>query len=810
MRSYGAWRQWVQTSLLVAVCGLMLAGGFISPAHACFGDKIASVHFHSSPPDFGIPPRRAMLSWRGEHDDRPSDVGDGGAKQGLELVPPDDEEAAKRQIRVALRIAALEALGESGKWRQARQALEQLAMQSGWTGILRDRVQILRQIEAMPTVPPALLSAYRRYRQGLDADAQEKRDVAQEAFEQVFKDPAAGFLRAHACYQLASLAWEWLDFPRAVGLYEALLREFPHSVKREDGLMMLARCAILPATPEGRNVAAGRSALDRLAKEFPHSRFRAAALGLRGRLHYLNGEVSAAFWCFRTVGDSRSVETMIREGVGESGRKYRVWLFTAYLRQLAQAHTYTDYSHAVAAIDRARYALTPQDLKRFSALIRRDPALPDPYFYYRLYLTALKPSDLKSLAQLADEIVAAHPTTRLSEPVRVRLAEVYYRRRQYDKALRWAADQKIVGKPYDRALYVRGSTLQRLGRIREALAAFRLLLARCPFSPLRHGAREETAILCETLGDRVGALEQYFALDYTADIAYLLDSRMSITEVEACARRFRRGRHTIRSGGGYYRRGGEIRVRYTERELLAYTLGVLSLRAEHWDAAEHWFKQLKSKRLHRFSLGRAQWATRSSPDPLTTTRELRRLSAAVHAATTENARATALYKVATYYYTHGTLLLYNPLLWQDERAWDYSYCLNPQRISAAESSATRAYMYRHEVYARSLAICLQIAQRYPHAAVAPQALYRAACSARFLANFNGWWRAENNAHNHWRDAARLMHACAVRYPRHPLAKEAAKYSKVFEQERKDAWDETRHTYASRTQPTKLDNLYATE
>jgi outer membrane protein assembly factor BamD (BamD/ComL family) len=805
MIRYRAWIKGIRTELLAAFLGLLLTGGCVSPVRACISDKIDSVHFHSALPDFGIPPRRAILSWRGEHDDRPSDVGAAGQKPGVELESRDEEDGPERRQRSAQRLTAIEALEDRGTWREARLQLEQAGAQNGWTGILRDRVQLLRRIERMPTVPPALLAAYRRYRQGLDADEMEQRDAAQDAFEQVYRDPAADFLRAHACYQLASLAWEWLDFPRAVRLYQGLLHEFPQSARREDALIMLARCALLPATETGRDLGAGRAALDQLAREFPKSRFRAAALGLRGRLHYINAEYSAAFWCYRAIGDSRSVETMLKEGTGVSGRGYRVWLFTAYLRRLTQVHTYTDYAQTISAIDRTRYALAPQDLKRFAALLRQDPELPDPYLYYRLYHTDLKPSDLKSLAQLADAIVAAHPATRLSAVVQVRLAEVYYRQRQYDKALHWATDQTGAERPYDRALYVRGATLQKLGRSKEALAAFRTLLARCPLSPLRHGAWEETAILCEALGDRIGALEQYFALDYTADIAYLLDSRMSISEVEACLRRFRRGRHTAARSyyySSYSQNGGTLH--YSERELLTYTLGVLELRADHWDAAERWFKQLKSKRLRRFSQGRTQWATRSSPDPLTAARDLRRLSAAVKTAPDDNARASALYKVATYYYTHGTLLLYNSLLWQNERAWDYGFILAPNRKDVGDA-ATRAYMYRHEVYARVLALCKQIAERYPNAPVAPQALYRAACSARFLANFNGWWRAENHGHNHWREATRLMHLCAVRYPHHPLAKEAAKYAQVFEQERKDSWDDNAKAYAA---PMAIKHVYA--
>ncbi len=720
----------------------------------------------------------------------------GGDKKGVELEPLEDRDREKRLLRQVQRIESIEALEDAGKWREARQEYELLAAQTGWTGILRDRVQSLRQIERMPSPSTAFLAIYRRYRQGLDADASEQRSVAQDAFEQVSHDPAAGFLRAQAAYQLASLAWEWLDFPTAIRLYQQSLRDFPQSAKREETLLMLARCALLPETAAGRNPTAGRAALDQLAKEFLHSRFHDAALGLRGRLHYLNAEYSAAFWCYRAIGDSRSVETMLNEATGIAKRPYRVWLFAAYLRHLPKVQTYDEYGQAISAIDRTRYALDADDLARFAALLRKSPDLPGPYFYYRLYHTSLKPADLTALANLADQIVAQHPVTQFSPVVRVRLAEVYYRRRQYDKALRWATTaQQGSSTPYDRALYVQGAALHRLGRSREALTAFRLLLTRCSHSPLLHGAREETAILCESLGDLTGALEQYIALDYTADIAYLLDARMSLAEVETAYKRLRTGQHKFQSYNSHGRRSGGYNLHYRERELLTYTLGIRNLREGHWDTAERWFKQMKGKRLRIFSQGRADWGTHPSPDPLTAVRELRRLDAACTSAPNDSARAAALYKVATYYYSHGTLLLYNPLLWQEERAWDFGFFLPLNSMKGPDAAATHAYMYRHEVYARSLALCLEIAERYPKAPVAPQALYRAACSARYLANFNGWWRTENHTHNHWREAARLMHLCSIRYPKHPLAKEAAKYAHVFEQERKDSWDENARTDA---------------
>ena len=218
---------------------LLLMMGGATPASACFGDLIESVHFHGAAPDFGIPPRRAMLSWRGEHDDRPSEGWGGGDKRGIELIPAQEDTQAEHLQKMAERQSRLEALEDAGKWREARQEWSHFAAQTGWTGLLRDRVECLTQIERMRPPSAGLLAAYRHYRTGLDADEREERGAAQEAFAQVFRDPSAGFLRGMASYQLASLAWEWLDFPRAISLYQQTLRDFPQSARREEALIML-------------------------------------------------------------------------------------------------------------------------------------------------------------------------------------------------------------------------------------------------------------------------------------------------------------------------------------------------------------------------------------------------------------------------------------------------------------------------------------------------------------------------------------------------------------------------------------------
>src|SRR5262249_3766597 len=153
------------------------------------------------------------------------------------------------------------------------------------TGNLQDLMEVLQRVESMPKpLSPAFALALHRYLEGMEFYDLDQLQKAQRAFEQVASDPNSDFLREHARYELASIAYEWMDYPRAVDLYRQFLKEFPNTAKKEAALIMIARCALLPETEEGRNLAAGKAALEQLQKQFPHSRFAKAAAGLQARI----------------------------------------------------------------------------------------------------------------------------------------------------------------------------------------------------------------------------------------------------------------------------------------------------------------------------------------------------------------------------------------------------------------------------------------------------------------------------------------------------------------------------------------------
>src|ERR1041385_362745 len=99
-----------------------------------------------------------------------------------------------------------------------------------------------------------------------------------------------------------------MDYPRAVDLYRKFLAEFPGTAKKESALIMIARCSLLPETEGGRSVEAGKAALAQLEKEFPHSRFREAEIGLHARLDYVEGRMDTALHTYMSTHDMASLE----------------------------------------------------------------------------------------------------------------------------------------------------------------------------------------------------------------------------------------------------------------------------------------------------------------------------------------------------------------------------------------------------------------------------------------------------------------------------------------------------------------------
>ncbi len=760
---------------------VLVLAGLRAQAHV--GDNYQSVHFHSGMVDFGSVPRRGRLI--GEHDDRHVyNWGmDEAERSGIELTQDGDAHREEVRDHARRRIAAdAEWAVQAGNWAGARRAWARMAHRLGPTGEVLDRLQVLDRVLAIRGgLDPAFARALRRHLGGLGNVEKAKLREAQTAFVAVARDPASGFLREHALYQQACLAWAWWDYRGAAQQLRQLLADYPKTVKRECALMMLARCTILPRTAESRQLDIGRQALGDLGRDYPKTRFRRSMAGLRARLAFLDGRPYAAIEQYFALDDLESVEIVRRTLPKEQQSPIRVRLLARYLLRVPRATDYDGYYFSLKAVARARERLTAAEAYRFSQLLVRRPDVASPYFYYRLYHTDNKPADLRRLVQLAEAVAARQGASRLAPGVQTRLAEVYYQRGAYGRSVEWA-DRALRGGRTDRALYVRGASFQKLGKYAPALADFTALLRSYSNSPLRRGAREMAAIVCELMGDLSGALDQYFELRYAGDIAFLLDIRMSIPQIEAMLRSHRGLDRHYDQARWPYDQWTPMPARVTRRILVRYSLGFRYLRENRFDEAERLLRGAPREfYAHLQDYGLGQPLT-TEADTLVAVRKLRSLRRAIDQARGDEAKAAALYRYASYIYKGSDLLFYNAALWQGWRAGSFAFCWNKHHATHQDDLAARDHHYRHEIYARAEDACLEIARHYPNTRVAPQALYRAACCERKLSNFNYWWRRDCKRVNHGKLAARYMRRMAARYPRSPLAHAARKYAVVFANE----------------------------
>lgn len=738
-----------------AILPLFLLCG--SSAEATWEDHLASVHFNSAQPDFGLPPRRA--STRAEEADiRPTGMGTdnygGGSTDNWELSPDRDEQwHINRRVQRDKALALARTAITQKHWREVKRALSAVVERFGDDGGLRDRAELLDR-------GPVFAPYAGRYFDALKELESDSASNAAPALKKLVNDSAVPeVVREHATYQLACLSAQKEDYPGAIRAWQSQLQRFPRGEKREAALIMIARAALFhEVLKEGADTATGRAAVQQLLRSFPKTRFATAAKGLIARSVMQDGDYQKAARLYCQLGDGNSARVA-------SGGSWPWLELVANLRQLDSATKSYHYRDAVRNIADSLGKLPPVQGKAFLKRLYADPALAAPYLYYRLYHCTNTPADIERLTELADELQRRNRTSHLSPVVRVRLAETYYQKRQLRKAIFWAGQSVEITDENTRAraLYVRAGCRYRQNRLQSARRDLNRLLNTCPKSGLRHGARELLALVAEGQKDFTTALDQYLAIGYREDAAYLIDARMPIASL----------RQSLREHPG--RRG-----------LLGYSLALRYLRIEKWDAARACLARLKPADyawLIRPSGGYYEEDFYSEgANPKATLARLEPLHRAVRQARTREERAAAMYAYARVYYTAGLLQFYNAPLWQGGRMWNFTRNWNESALHPRDKVAVQRYMYQHEVYAHARRLCLDIARLYPETPTAPLALYRAACASDRLAGFNDWWDDTNPAVDHVKESSQLMARLVNRYPKHPLAPKARKYASVFQGE----------------------------
>jgi hypothetical protein len=131
----------------------------------------------------------------------------------------------------------------------------------------------------------------------------------------------------------------------------------------------------------------------------------------------------------------------------------------------------------------------------------------------------------------------------------------------------------------------------------------------------------------------------------------------------------------------------------------------------------------------------ADWLVRDSQ----TLEDLERLQGEIERARTSDAKAEAMYQLASYFY-EGELLFYNPAMWRGMRAEMIGSLSETTYRSPAEAQAVWRYEQEHEGPARAVALYLEVVRLYPRTRAARDSLYTAILCHQRLEEFNGYWR----------------------------------------------------------------------
>jgi hypothetical protein len=585
-------------------------------------------------------------------------------------------------------------------------------------------------------------------------DASGRPDAIRKQLDEVRSDKR---LRDNAAY-LAAAMYAHGDYPEATRYahdssqaakeFAQLAARYPRSEKREAALYMTALLSMKSSKTYARGSAAAasteqcdncadeewrlaRAGFERVMREYPGGRFYSDARGWLGHLLLLvDDKAGALVEYYRMLADK-----------DEAGRV-----------------------EALFSLTLVRHGADEFDMQRVEHTLEREPAAALAYAYHNIYNYVFQSlyerywkddkeekaetgqRELKRIASFATRMMNRYPASAVGAGFVVRVSQAHLELGSDADAstlARRALALAATGEIRAEALWVAGVAEFRRHQYSSSRAALTTLVVENPNNRYTEGARRQLAMLAEDTGDIEGALDQYLALDYRYDVAYFIDVLMTPAQLAAFI---------------------EKRPSLARRDEMLYALGVRYLRDRRWNEArsvlgrvrtigrgaddnyiyaQAWrrndekSKPPKERDFDSTIRGiRPEWVDQD----LRTANEIERLERQVEAAQDDEARAEALYQVASYQYERS-LLFYNPLEWQGQRHYLLvDLDLRGAFRRAAESQLLFDYMQKHDMAANSLPIFLEVARRFPHTRAARDALFTAAVCHERLAEYNNYWR----------------------------------------------------------------------
>ena len=555
-------------------------------------------------------------------------------------------------------------------------------------------------------------------------------------------------LRDNAAYLEAAVFYRH-GISIGVDSFSEVARRYPRSEKREAALFMSAIDSMKSSRSAGENDPpepdaslrdedweSARRGFQQVKREFPKGRYSADATGWLAYLWLRAGERPNAL--------------------------------ADYYRMLASDNEIAR-AEAVVSIGLVRHKTSDTEMSKLEELIANEPRTAMAYAYHEIYNYAVmhrcsrygydyngndtcKPqraaNELRRIAGFATRMMARYPGAQPGGGFVLRVAQAQFELENNADAARLARRALALGLRGDQraeALWVAGAAEQRLGRHDTARRALETLVNENPNNRYSEGGRRLLAIVLEDSGNLEGALDVYLALDYRYDIAYFIDALMTPGQLAAFI---------------------EKRPSLNHRDELLYALGVRYLRERKWQDAREVFLKIKTVGrsadetylYKRYSYEAARRFEQENPkerdrDPtirgvrsywidqdLRTANDLETLESRVELAQGDEARAEALYQVASYQFERS-LLFYNPIAWKGIRHYllvDLDH--DGGFRQPGESQLLFNYMQKHDMAANSLPIFLEVARRFPNTRAARDALFTAAVCHERLSEYNDYWR----------------------------------------------------------------------
>lgn len=555
-------------------------------------------------------------------------------------------------------------------------------------------------------------------------------------------------LRDNVAYFEAAKLYRDEEFKAAADAFGEIATKFPGSEKREAALFMNALATLKTFSESGNApssfekerekvvfkpdgpLARAKAGFERVRREYPRGRFQEDA---RGWLAYLN--------CLA----GKDAEALIE-----------------YYRLLASDNPKIR-REALVSLSIHRPRVPETDMVFVERTLAREPAAAFQYAYHELFnftpylleneyfdprraeemdrkrkLETEQAQALKRVIAFARQMIDSGDSR-----FRLRLAMGQLVVGERRAALENARRSLRVGLPdaeRHRALWVAGAAALRLDRRREAFDFFSQLITAKPEARLEESARRQLAMVAEELGDFNTALEQYFAMDYWLDAAYLIDVLMPPEQIQTFL---------------------SAHPNHPKTDALNYSIGIRYLRSGKYAEARAALGRVKTwldyssraywgegnpcpkcdtfdSKFRPFRHVQTSWVT----SDFQTIQDLERLEGNIRAAGTDEARAEAMYQLAGYLYSGCGLNFYNPALWCGFRAEALNQTSRGDHFKRPnEEELLWSYSHEHESVARSLAIFLEVSDSFPKTKASPDALYSAVIAQQRLENFNGYWRS---------------------------------------------------------------------